>query len=181
MHLHLPVFPLVCIQYYLSEDLEKWWVMIKVRILRYFHLWIKFIWHDILVTRATDLGWTTLFLNAGGVLLEIGGTLQHGASVARESCKLRIVGLNNITMLLEDGQIVEMDGSTGVVKILEWVYCLKKAGYVDVWRFDPFLSYLSNPRVKIVIKTSPSYDGYILYLVQKRPFFPPEKMGYAPL
>jgi pyruvate,water dikinase len=74
---------------------------------------------DILVTRATDPGWTPLFLNAGEVLLETSGTLQHGASVARESCKPCIVGLNNITAFLEDGQIVEMDGSTGLVKILE--------------------------------------------------------------
>jgi len=73
---------------------------------------------DILVTRATDPGWTTLFLNAGGVLLETGGTLQHGASVARESCKPCIVGLDQITSLLEDGQLVELDGSSGIVTIL---------------------------------------------------------------
>jgi pyruvate,water dikinase len=73
---------------------------------------------DILVTRATDPGWTTLFLNAGGVLLETGGTLQHGASVARESCKPCIVGLDQVTSLLEDGQLVELDGTTGIVTIL---------------------------------------------------------------
>lgn len=73
---------------------------------------------DILVTRATDPGWTTLFLNAGGVLLETGGPLQHGASVARESCKPCIVGLDQITSKLEDGQLVELDGSTGIVTIL---------------------------------------------------------------
>lgn len=73
---------------------------------------------DILVTRATDPGWTTLFLNAGGVLLETGGTLQHGASVARESCKPCIVGIDQVTTVLEDGQMVELDGSSGIVKIL---------------------------------------------------------------
>ncbi|MHA2174451.1 MAG: PEP/pyruvate-binding domain-containing protein [Candidatus Hodarchaeales archaeon] len=74
---------------------------------------------DILVTRATDPGWTPLFLNAHGVLLETGGTLQHGASVARESCKPCIVGLDNITAFLKDGQLIEMNGTTGLVKILE--------------------------------------------------------------
>ena len=74
---------------------------------------------DILVTRATDPGWTTLFLNAAGVLLETGGTLQHGASVARESCKPCIVGLDQITSRLEDGQMVELDGSSGIVTVLE--------------------------------------------------------------
>ena len=66
----------------------------------------------------TDPGWTTLFLNAGGVLLETGGPLQHGASVARESCKPCIVGLDQITSRLEDGQLVELDGSTGIVTVL---------------------------------------------------------------
>ena len=72
---------------------------------------------DILVTKATDPGWTMLFLNAAGVLLESGGTLQHGASVARESGKPCIVGINRVTKILKDGQIVELNGSTGIIKI----------------------------------------------------------------
>ncbi|MHA1729098.1 MAG: PEP/pyruvate-binding domain-containing protein [Promethearchaeota archaeon] len=74
---------------------------------------------DILVTRATDPGWTMLFLNAAGILIETGGMLQHGASVARELCKPCIVGLDDIASILKDGQIVELDGSTGLVKIIE--------------------------------------------------------------
>ena len=72
---------------------------------------------DILVTKATDPGWTMLFLNAAGVLLESGGALQHGASVARESGKPCIVGINRVTKILRDGQIVELNGSTGIIKI----------------------------------------------------------------
>ncbi len=73
---------------------------------------------DILVTKATDPGWTTLFINAGGVLLETGGILQHGASVAREMGKPCIVGIEDVTKTLKDGQTVHMDGNTGVIKIL---------------------------------------------------------------
>jgi pyruvate,water dikinase len=73
---------------------------------------------DILVTRATDPGWTPLFLNARAVLLESGGVLQHGASVARETSKPCIVGIARVTKILTDGQMVEMDGATGIVKIL---------------------------------------------------------------
>ena len=73
---------------------------------------------DILVTKATDPGWTTLFINAGGVLLETGGTLQHGASVAREMGKPCIVGIEDVTKILKDGQTVHMDGNTGTIKIL---------------------------------------------------------------
>jgi pyruvate,water dikinase len=73
---------------------------------------------DILVTKATDPGWTPLFLNARGVLLESGGTLQHGAAVARETCKPCIVGIERVTKILTDDQIVELDGATGIIKIL---------------------------------------------------------------
>jgi pyruvate,water dikinase len=73
---------------------------------------------DILVTKATDPGWTTLFINAGGVLLETGGALQHGASVAREMGKPCIVGIEDVTKIIQDGQTVDLDGSTGIIKIL---------------------------------------------------------------
>lgn len=74
---------------------------------------------DIMVTKATDPGWTMLYLNAAGILLESGGILQHGVSVARESGKPCIVGVNHVTKILQDGQIVELNGSTGLVKILQ--------------------------------------------------------------
>ncbi|NIS81014.1 MAG: hypothetical protein GTO14_12585 [Anaerolineales bacterium] len=73
---------------------------------------------DILVTKATDPGWTTLFINAGAVLLETGGTLQHGATVAREMGKPCIVGIEDVTKIIKDGQTVELDGATGIVRIL---------------------------------------------------------------
>jgi pyruvate,water dikinase len=71
---------------------------------------------DILVARATDPGWTPLFLNAGGIILEVGGMLQHGALVAREYGKPCISGLEQATERLLDGQMIEMDGSSGVVR-----------------------------------------------------------------
>jgi len=73
---------------------------------------------DILVTKATDPGWTTLFINAGGVLLETGGALQHGASIAREMGKPCIVGIEDVTKILKNDQTVELDGSTGIIRIL---------------------------------------------------------------
>jgi len=72
---------------------------------------------DILVTKATDPGWTTLFINAAGVLLESGGMLQHGASVAREMGKPCIVGIQDVTKILKDGQTIALDGTTGIIKI----------------------------------------------------------------
>ncbi len=74
---------------------------------------------EILVARATDPGWTPLFINAAGIILEIGGALQHGAVVAREYGIPCVSGLDDATHLLKDGQLVEVDGSNGVVRVLE--------------------------------------------------------------
>lgn len=74
---------------------------------------------DILVAVTTDPGWTPLFINAAAVVLEIGGELQHGALVAREYGKPCVAGIADITTLLKDGQLVEVDGSAGTVRIIE--------------------------------------------------------------
>ncbi len=74
---------------------------------------------EILVARATDPGWTPLFINARGIILEIGGALQHGAVVAREYGIPCVSGLDGATTVLKDGQLVEVDGSHGQVRILE--------------------------------------------------------------
>jgi pyruvate,water dikinase len=74
---------------------------------------------EILVTRATDPGWTPLFIHAGGIVLEIGGALQHGAVVAREYGIPCVSGLTGATELLADGQLVEVDGTNGLVRALE--------------------------------------------------------------
>jgi pyruvate,water dikinase len=73
---------------------------------------------EILVTRATDPGWTPLFLNAAGVILEVGGMLQHGALVAREYGKPCVSGLVDATKILQDGQVVEVDGGNGIVRLV---------------------------------------------------------------
>ena len=73
---------------------------------------------EVLVTRATDPGWTPLFIYAGGIVLEIGGALQHGAVVAREYGIPCVSGLTGATELLVDGQLVEVDGSNGIVRLL---------------------------------------------------------------
>ena len=73
---------------------------------------------DILTAVTTDPGWTPLFINAAAVILEIGGELQHGALVAREYGKPCVAGIPDVTNLLHDGQIVEVDGSAGTIRIV---------------------------------------------------------------
>ena len=72
---------------------------------------------DVLVAHTTDPGWTPLFINAAAVLLEVGGELQHGALLAREYGKPCVAGIVGLMERLEDGQMVEVDGDQGVVRI----------------------------------------------------------------
>ena len=74
---------------------------------------------EILVTVATEPAWTPVFTNASGVVLEIGGGLQHGAIIAREYGLPCVSGLPGVTKIIKDGDLLEVDGTNGIVKILE--------------------------------------------------------------
>ncbi len=73
---------------------------------------------DILVAERTDPGWIMLFPSAAGLLVERGSLLSHSAIVAREMGIPAIVSLSGVTRWLKDGDEVELDGSTGVVRKL---------------------------------------------------------------
>ena len=74
---------------------------------------------QILCTVRTDPGWAPLFPTAGGILVERGSTLSHSAVVARELGIPAIVGIPNITKILQDGERVRMDGALGTIVRLE--------------------------------------------------------------
>ena len=79
----------------------------------------KFYPGEILITKATDPGWTPLIINCGGIVLEVGGMLQHGALVSREFNKPCVVGIDNVTKIIKDGEEVEVDAIEGVVRLLD--------------------------------------------------------------
>ena len=70
---------------------------------------------EILVSRATDPGWTPLFRTAGGLVLEQGGMLSHGAVVAREYGLPAIVNVVDACHKIRTGQSITVDGSRGMV------------------------------------------------------------------
>lgn len=74
---------------------------------------------DILVTSSTDPGWVTLFPTASAILVERGSLLSHSAIVSREMGKPCIVGITGLLKQLRTGDLVEMDGASGQVKIVE--------------------------------------------------------------
>jgi rifampicin phosphotransferase len=70
---------------------------------------------EILVAPSTDPGWTPLFLTAGGLVMEMGGSNSHGAVVAREYGIPAVVGVADATLLIETGQQLTVDGAAGLV------------------------------------------------------------------
>lgn len=74
---------------------------------------------DILVARRTDPGWIIVFPQASGILVEYGSLLSHSAIVARELGIPAIVGIPGLIGKLKDGDLVEFDGSTGIINKLE--------------------------------------------------------------
>ncbi|MBW5469900.1 phosphoenolpyruvate synthase [Brevibacillus formosus] len=73
---------------------------------------------DILVTSFTDPGWTPLFVSIKGLVTEVGGLMTHGAVVAREYGLPAVVGVENATTLIKDGQRIRVNGTEGYIEIL---------------------------------------------------------------
>ncbi|NLI76004.1 MAG: phosphoenolpyruvate synthase [Candidatus Riflebacteria bacterium] len=74
---------------------------------------------EILVAARTDPGWVPLFASASALLIERGSMLSHSVIVARELGLPAVVGVTGATKRLKTGDLVELDGTTGLIKILE--------------------------------------------------------------
>jgi len=73
---------------------------------------------SIMIARSTDPGWVPLFPTAAAIIVEKGSLLSHSAIVARELGIPCIVGASGILQTLSTGDEIEMDGSTGAIKIV---------------------------------------------------------------
>jgi pyruvate,water dikinase len=69
---------------------------------------------DVLVAPTTDPGWTPLFMRAAALVTEVGGYLSHGAIVAREYRLPAVVNVSG-ARTLQDGEVITVDGDTGVI------------------------------------------------------------------
>ena len=74
---------------------------------------------EVLVAPITDPGWMPLFIGAVAVVAEMGGELSHTMIVARELGMPAVVGAVGATTAIRTGDLIEVDGSAGVVRILE--------------------------------------------------------------
>ncbi|MFE6806721.1 rifamycin-inactivating phosphotransferase [Streptomyces sp. NPDC057696] len=73
---------------------------------------------DILVTAFTDPSWSPLFVGIAGLVTEVGGLMTHGAVIAREYGLPAVVGVQQATRLIRDGQRIRVHGTDGYVEIL---------------------------------------------------------------
>jgi pyruvate,water dikinase len=73
---------------------------------------------EILVAPSTDPGWTPLFLTAAGLVMEMGGSMSHGSVVAREYSIPAVVGVDGASVRIGTGQLIEVDGNSGVVRVI---------------------------------------------------------------
>jgi rifampicin phosphotransferase len=73
---------------------------------------------DILVTAYTDPSWSPLFVSVTGLVTEVGGLMTHGAVIAREYGLPAVVGVEQATRLIRDGQRIRVHGTDGYIEIL---------------------------------------------------------------
>ncbi|OMF69935.1 phosphoenolpyruvate synthase [Paenibacillus glucanolyticus] len=73
---------------------------------------------DILVTSFTDPSWTPLFVSIKGLVTEVGGLMTHGAVIAREYGLPAVVGVENATTRILDGQHIRVHGTEGYIEIV---------------------------------------------------------------
>lgn len=71
----------------------------------------------IIAAKMTDPGWVFLIAGAKGIVTEKGSLLSHTAIISRELGKPAVVGIDNITRILKNGDHIRIDGGTGEVRI----------------------------------------------------------------
>ncbi len=70
---------------------------------------------DILVVPFTDVGWTPLLPGIRGIVAETGGQLSHTSIIAREYGLPAVVNVREATRLIQDGELITIDGTRGRV------------------------------------------------------------------
>jgi len=74
---------------------------------------------DVLVAPSTDPAWTPLFMPASAVVVNVGGQISHSIIVSRELGLPCVVSATDATVRIPDGALIEVNGDTGTVTVLE--------------------------------------------------------------
>lgn len=75
---------------------------------------------DILLTYSTDIGWSPYFPLISGIVTELGGTISHGAVIAREYGLPCLIAVEDVCQHFKTGDIAFLDTKTAtIVKVKE--------------------------------------------------------------
>jgi pyruvate,water dikinase len=74
---------------------------------------------EILVCGSTSPAWAPIFPKVRATVTDVGGVMSHAAIVCREYKLPAVVGTGRATAVIRTGQLIRVDGSTGVVTVLE--------------------------------------------------------------
>lgn len=88
-----------------------------VRLVRSMEDWRKVVKGDILVAPVIDPGMAPLFGIAAGLVVEMGGTLSHGAIIAREYGLPAVANVAGVMGLLKEGDRIRLDAGAGEVRL----------------------------------------------------------------
>ena len=74
---------------------------------------------DVLIAPNTDPAWTPLFMSCGAVVVNVGAAISHAIIVSSELGLPCVVSATDATVRIPDGALIEVNGDTGAVTILE--------------------------------------------------------------
>jgi pyruvate,water dikinase len=121
---------------------------------------------EVLVTDKTDPDWQPIMKKATAIITNRGGRTCHAAIVARELGVPAVVGTENGTDVLKDGQIVTVscaEGDTGFVYDGALAFDIKRTS----------LSSLGRPRTKVMMNVANPEEAFALS------FLPNDGVGLA--
>src|SRR5699024_11865396 len=75
-------------------------------------------WSSDVCSSDLDPSWTPLFVSIKGLVTEVGGLMTHGAVIAREYGLSAVVGVENATKVIRDGQRIRVNGTEGYIEVL---------------------------------------------------------------
>jgi pyruvate,water dikinase len=74
---------------------------------------------EILVCGSTSPAWAPIFSKIGATVTDVGGVMSHAAIVCREYGLPAVVGTGRATSSIRTGQTIQVDGTAGVVRVLD--------------------------------------------------------------
>jgi len=90
----------------------------KIKIVRTLTQNINIDKETIIIVPYIDASWSLILAQAGGIIIEIGGQLSHGAIIAREYGIPAVMNIPQASRILRNNQRVRLDGQKGIVEIL---------------------------------------------------------------